>query len=424
MRATRSLNFAFLALVALVVLSGQAFSTTYAVGGCTSFGNFATIQQAVDGVPAGSIIKVCPGTYHEQVLITQPLTLQGIAYANSGLVLIVPPSGGLVGNTFDVDNVTNPIAAQILVQNTAGPVLISDLTVDGTGNAISGCAPDLQGILYQNASGTINHVAVRNQTLGSGLGGCQSGESIYVQSASGSTSVVSVLASSVHNYNKNGITGNDAGTTLTVTGNYVQGSGVVPTPGAAQNGIQLGFGAGGKVTNNNVIDNIYGDITVAASADILLYDTAENSGIVVSGNTAGNSQLPIVLFTDTASLGDGVTVSGNKIFGTSAFDAIDACTNGNTITKNLIFNSAQSGVHFDSTCAAGTTGNNNTATQNTILESACAGVLVDPSTSGNITSPPSDVFWTVPLQITSSTSTCTIPAAPASGKAHKFSPAK
>jgi len=288
--------------------------------------------------------------------------------------------------------------------------------LDGSGNGIGGCSPNLMGILFQNASGTLKHVAVRNETLSAGLEGCQSGQAIFVQSASGSTSTVLVESSSVHKYNKNGITGNDIGTTLTVTGNYVQGSGVVPLPGAAQNGIQMGFGATGKISGNTVIDNIYSDPTVAASADILLFDTATSSGITITGNTLGNSQLPIALFADDGS-GDGVSVTNNKIVGASTYDGIDICTNGNTVKTNTIFNSAESGVHLDASC--GSSGNNNTVSGNTILESACAGILADSGTTGNTTTP--NVYYTVPFQLTSSTSTCTIPGQARQSRANRGS---
>jgi hypothetical protein len=437
MQPTRSFTFSCLALVVLIALSGYAFSTTVAVGTCTTLVHFATIQLAVNSVPAGSIIKVCPGTYHEQVvIIDKNLTLEGIASPAGDAAVILPPATGLVANTADVDT-DNPIAAQLLVQN-AGPVSISNLTVDGTGNAITGCSPDLQGILFQNATGTVKHVAVRNQVPNGIPKGCQIGESIYVQTAAGHSSTVTVENSSVHNYNKNGITGNDAGTALTVTGNYVQGAGVVPSGGAAQNGIQLGFGATGTIKSNTVIDNIYGDPTVAASANILLYDTAENSGITVTSNRVGNSQLPIALITlgdDGANLGDGVTVTDNHIFGTSAYDAIDVCTNGNTVTGNTIFNSAESGVHLDASCGihfGGTTGNNNIATGNTIVESACAGILADTGTTGNTTTP--NTYFTVPFPVTSSAASCTIPPGPTGDTtlagptrtktARKFSPAR
>lgn len=408
-------------LVFLTAASINAFAVTNTtVGLCPGPGfHYTTIGAALLHTSVGGIVDVCPGTYPEQVVITQAVKLRGVVVSGTDAAVIVPPSGGLVANTTDVDS-GNPIAAQVLVQN-ASSVSIANLTVDGTGNGIAACSPDLQGILFQNASGTIDHVAVRNQTPAPADGGCQIGEGIYVQTAAGFSSALTVENSSVHNYNKNGITGNDPNTTLIATGNYVQGAGVVPVGGAAQNGIQLGFGATGRINGNTVIDNIYGDPTIAASADILLYDTAENTGITVDSNTVGNSQLAIALYTDFAygsgnsEYGDGVYVIGNRILGTSVYDAIDLCTNGNIVTGNTIFNSAESGIHLDASCGTyyngPATGNNNTVTGNMITESACAGILADPGTSSNNTT--SDTYFTVPFEITSSASSCTIPSAAA-----------
>ena len=420
MHITRRLALAGLTVLLLVALGGPAFSVTVAVGSCSTLVNFATIQQAIDASPGGTIIKICPGTYKEQPVITKSINLQGLAYAGTDRVIIAPPSAGVIANSIDISSGTaaTPIAAQIWVHDTAGPVLISNLTVDGSGNNLADCSTNLVGILYENASGTLNHVAVRNETLGAGLGGCQSGQGIYVQTASGNSSVVTVQNSSVHNYQKNGIVGREAGTNLTVLSNYVQGFGVVASGNAAQNGIELAFGATGKVSTNTVADNIYGDTTLADSSDILLYDTAQNSGIVVTGNMVGNSQLPIALVTDTAGVGDGVSVTTNKIYGTSTADAIDVCTNGNTIKTNTIMNSAQSGVHLDASCPSA--GNNNVATGNTFVEGYCAGILEDVATTGNTDTPNNS--YTVPFIIATSTSKCTIPAGPAAAVAKTTNP--
>jgi parallel beta-helix repeat protein len=308
------------------------------------------------------------------------------------------------------------VAAHVLVQGAPGLVSISNLTVDSIGNKYNN--DDLRGILYQDASGTLNHVAVRNVVPNDTPTGIQSGQGIMVETTSSGSATLTVQNSSVHNYNKNGIVARYAGATLIATGNYVQGNGVVASGLAAQNGIELAYnGAAGTIKNNTVIDNIYGDTNIATSSDILLYDSVENAEITVSGNVLGNSQETIALISATGGLGDGVTVTGNKIFGTSSFDAIDACNNNNTITGNTIFNTAQSGVHLDASC--GGTGNNNTVSGNTVLESACAGYLIDVATSGNGT--PAGTFYTVPFTITSTTGSCTIPAGPAR-KAHKVQP--
>ncbi len=211
------------------------------------------------------------------------------------------------------------VAAMVLVQNTAGPVSISNLTVDGTGNKFT--SDDLRGILLQDASGVVNHVAVRNIVPNDTPTGDQSGQGIMVETTSSSSASLTVENSAVHNYNKNGIVARYAGAKLTASGNYVQGNGVVASGLAAQNGIEIAFdGATGTIKNNTVIDNIYGDSNVATSSDILLYDAEENGGITVSGNILGNSQDTIGLYTDAApgTYGDGVTVSANKIYGTWA----------------------------------------------------------------------------------------------------------
>ncbi len=411
MHPARRLTFSCLALVLLAALSGQAFSSTVIVGTCMAGTQYATIQSAVSNVLAGSTIEVCPGNYPEQVTINKKLTLAGVPSGIQNAAVIMSPAGGMVANATDLD-AGNPIAAQILVQN-AKSVVIQNLTVDALGNGMSCSGTDLMGILFQNASGTVNHVAVRNQIPGDVLSPCQAGESVYVQTAPGRTSKVTFENSSVHNYNKNGVTGNDFGTNLLFVNNNVQGSGLAA--GAAQNGVQICCGAQGKVGSSMVFDNVYFDPTSYVGADVLLYDTAENSGIKVYSNTLGNSQLPIGLETDFAygpsAYGDGISVTTNHIVGVSVYDAIDVCTNGNTVTGNSITNAAESGVHLDAACGAyfggPATGNNTNASGNTVLESACAGILADPGTTGDNTS--SETFFTVPFTITSSTGSCTIP---------------
>jgi len=67
----------------------------------------------------------------------------------------------------------------LLVADTTG-VSVSGLIVDGANNGISHCAPDLIGISFQNASGQLDRMAVRNFKLGASLNGCQSGTGIFL----------------------------------------------------------------------------------------------------------------------------------------------------------------------------------------------------------------------------------------------------
>jgi hypothetical protein len=397
-------RFAMLLLAA--GLATPAFSaTTLEVGTCiTGLTQFSTIQSAVNAAPAGAVIDVCPGSYPEQVSINKMLTLKGVAdpSSNQDAAIIVSPAGGVVANAVSLST-GNPIAAQVLVISPATSVILSSLTVDGAGNDLPDCSVNLIGIYYQNASGSVTTSALRNQALAPALSGCQDGLGVFVQSGGAGTSTVTVQETSVHNYDKNGITGNELGTTLNAISNAVQGAGVVSPPGSAQNGIQIGFGAKGKATGNTVIDQVYGDITMASSVGVLLYDAAENSSIKVSSNNIHDTQTAVGIYTDSldpTEYGDGVTVQSNTIFETLNFDAIDVCTNNNTIQGNTIANTTESGVHLDASCSGSgnNTGNGNSVSGNIMLESACAGILEDTGTGNTVGT---NTFIDIPFTVVS-----------------------
>jgi hypothetical protein len=410
----------FLALVASMTQNTFAAVTHATVGLCAGAGtHYSKIQDAVNAVSSspGAVIGVCPNNYPEQVKITSSLTLQGLSVGNNDGVVILPPAAGVAVNTTDQ---RGDVAAIVLVQG-AGPVTISNLTVDGTGNKYT--SDDLRGILYQDASGTVNRVAVRNIVPNDTPTGDQSGQGIMVETTNTGSASLTVTACSVHNYNKNGIVGRYAGSSLTATGNYVQGYG--PTSVIAQNGIEIAFdGAYGIIKTNTVIDNYYispEPPNNATSSDILLYDAEKNASMMVNGNIVGNSNIPIALITDSPGVyGDGVYVQNNKVFGSAinltsaAVDGIDLCTSGNVATGNVIYNSAQSGIHLDTSCGVAVTGSQ--VHNNTFVESACAGILQDSGATGNTTAP--NTFYTVPLKVTSSTSSCTIPPGPSAARTH------
>jgi hypothetical protein len=399
MHPTRSFTLSCLALVVLIGLSGQAFATTVAVGLCAAPGTHYTTIQAAVNAPSATIVNVCPGTYPEQVIITKSLTLKGIASGTSDAAVVVPPATGLASNGSDIFG--NPVAAQIFVQGPAA-VTVSNLTVDGTGNNLAGCgAPTLEGIYFQNSSGTITRNAVRNQFQTDFVvyGGCQNGLAINVESLTALD--VTISDNSVRAYQKNGITATGAATgpssvgpAVTISGNYIVGLAATAMNwpgGAGENGVQVGFGASGTVSANTVNDNIwYADTSSQpgnAASGILVF---ASDGITVSGNSVGSAQFGIAADTDNVGYCSGPSLCGpadhtvitsNKVSGTQIFDAVDLCSSSNTVTSNTIYGSAQSGVHADDSCGSG---NGNSVTKNTINE-ACAGILLGTG-SGNTSS--------------------------------------
>ncbi len=343
---------------------------------------YTTIQSAVNAAPPGAVILVCPGTYPEEVRVSKPLTIRGIRVGNENLALINPPIA--LQNTTSLAS-GNPVAAIILVERTTN-VTLDNLTVDGAANLINlGCAPNLVGIFYRNASGKITNAAVRNIRLfPATLSGCQSGLGIFAQSGDEPGvrrgARLEVLNTSVHDYQKNGITGNDRGTELTAYGNAVTGFG--PTPAIAQNGIQIGFGAKGRIEANSVINHIYSLCTPSTcsftSSNILAF--ASGSGVRVLRNNLGKSQVNVYFSGDF----DGVVpldpitnglIEGNTIYDSDVFDGV-AIVNGNnnTVRSNSIFNSDEAAVWID--------GNNNRVNSNTFNE-APIGIFND-GTGNNI----------------------------------------
>jgi len=316
---------------------------------------FSTIQEAVDHASPGTVIRICPGTYPEQVSITKALSLQG----ESGVV--IEPSSV-------EDNAMDGLAPIIRVAG-ATDVHISDVIVDGTNSGPTACGPTFIGILYKNASGDVKSVAVRNVKLSTSLNGCQSGLAILIQSASGGMSVVDVADSSIHDYQKNGITADGSGTEVQIENNVVTGVGA--TTGAAQNGIQISSGAGGSISKNTVANHIWSPCVSVTSCEAIGIDILvfQSDSVSVEQNVAGISQTGIAIVANHA------TVIQNQVFNTLIFDGAALTGNDNNASYNSITHSAEAGVSIE--------GNNNLVRVNRINEAAF-GVLKAAGSTGNV----------------------------------------
>jgi hypothetical protein len=245
----------------------------------------------------------------------------------------------MLPNAIDVFS-GDSLAALILVQNTEN-VEIEGLIVDGTNNGITDCSPDLIGILYQNASGHIHHNAVRHLKLAGTLSGCQSGNGIIAQSGSGGSATVQITENSIKDYQKNGISGNETGTKVTINKNVVTGTG--PTTGAAQNGIQVGFGAQGRVTNNSLADNVWApcisvsDCT-ANGTGILIF---QSNGVDVEGNSVGTNQVGIAVE------GQNTRIGSNTAFNSLVLSSVAVIGDDNRVTDNQITHSSNTSILAD-----------------------------------------------------------------------------
>ena len=334
---------------------------------------FTTIQSAVDAASPGDEIHVCKGTYVEQVAIRKPLEIR----ADNGAVLMPSSMQANAASLFD----GVPIATALLVTETSG-VSISGLTVDGANSGISACAPDLIGISFLNASGSLEHVAVRNFKLTAALNGCQSGTGIFVQSGGGGVSGVEINQCTVHDFQKNGITADEKGTTAIIQRNVVTGLG--PTTGAAQNGVQIGFGANGSISNNTVTNNVWAPCTAVTACTTVATNilVTQSDGVEISSNKAGISQVNI--FVD----GSHSTIENNETFADVVFDGIRIEGDQSQVRGNHVRGSAEAGVFLS--------GNNNVVSNNVIQE-AGVGILKNTGSMGNIIA--ANHFFNTPVEV-------------------------
>jgi nitrous oxidase accessory protein NosD len=320
---------------------------------------FTTIQSAVTAATPGDVIRVCAGVYHEQVIIDKDLVIE----ADNGVV--VRPVG-MVANAIGPSG--DPIAAIIVAEN-ATNIQLQGFIVDGSSNEILECAPRLIGILYQDASGIVSHNEVRHMRLTSSLDGCQSGNAIEVESTASGHASVTITDNTVHTYQKNGITANESGTRVSINENTVTGVG--PTVGAAQNGIQIGFGAQGQITSNSIANNTYQPCMSTATcpanaAGILIF---QSDGIRMEHNTLAANQVGIFVAANNA------VVGSSTIFHSVALDGIALVGNGNTATGNDITNSDDAGVFVQ--------GNSNIVSNNEIT-GAAVGILKISGSTGTV----------------------------------------
>jgi len=288
--------------------------------------SFSRIQDAIDAATAGQKVTVCAGLYAESLVITTSLRLALMPGA------IVMPSN-LTQSTLSLVS-GNPLAGIVTVMN-ADDVDIEGLVADAGAAGITQCAPDLMGVIYQNSSGSIERSWIRNTQLSMRLNGCQSGNGIFVQSGNGGTSHITIAENRVDGYQKNGITANEVGTIAEISKNVVVGVG--PTTGAAQNGIQIGYGAQGKIEENLVASNIW---SPCVSPDECLYFSTgilieQSDNITISGNTVANNLVNIFLN------GDHIKVRDNHLFGSLVLDGVQIAGDDSDVEWNHVYDSAR-----------------------------------------------------------------------------------
>src|SRR5271155_281045 len=264
------------------------------------------IQTAINAASPGAVICVAAGVFPEQLAITKPLTLEGLGSGHSPTE--IQPTA-LVQNSADPDTSTPEFNIILVGGGTSSitGVSISNIVVDGSlaTSSFTGCADDYEGVLFLNAGGSITGSTVQNIYLSPSLAGCQPGDAIEVQTATGQSSSVTISNDQALNYNKNGITCNDARSNCTITQDTVSFYSAYAAF-IASNGIQVAYGAVGTVSDNTVSGNecdlasVCGPnlVTQTQSAGILTYQSGK--GTTVKGNTVSGNDIGIATVNDAA----------------------------------------------------------------------------------------------------------------------------
>jgi len=292
-------------IAALFVLAGlpaRSFAVTNAVvGRCKSGTQFTTIQAAVNAASVGSVVQVCPGSYPEQVVIQQALTLKAISAGNSSVVTITQPSGGVQANA--TSGIWGSLAAQLLIQG--ANVTVNGISIDGTSSTCS--SPNAWvGVLYQAAGGLLTNSTVANAPQ------CFKGISAFADATTNLT------------FSNNAITGCssecievDYATKTTITSN------TIVSTGSLANGIELLNLDGPATVSNNSLSGL---------GEALIFKNG--TGGIITGNTVVACALGISLTQVTQT-----RVQSNRIAepleGLRIIDA-PGVAGGNTVTKNTV----------------------------------------------------------------------------------------
>jgi len=286
----------------------------------------------VNAAPAWSTVLVCPGSYPEQVVISQPLILRGVLNGTAGAAIITVPAGGLSLNAPSLA-FGGMVAAQLLVQNTAG-VRVDHLIVDGSGSTCPAGANRTIGIEFYNvgdaswvnAAGFIANDVVRNEVDGCGLGAAIDSENSFI----------TISNNEVHDFDREGII--QSGGSDLIAGNTIQGGGqyaiallgghnsrVDDNKMFSQNGILLDGGTSAVTVNANIMGPFLG-------TGILLNQV---STITITNNEIDTSYLGIVLNGSS-----GNTVQYNTLVHTAQFGIVDQHSGGGSLINYNTVNEA------------------------------------------------------------------------------------
>jgi parallel beta helix pectate lyase-like protein len=302
---------------------------------------FTTIQSAVNAASAGARIRVCRGTYVEQVTIPS---------GRDGLLLFGSPDLAAVIKAPSV--MLEPKA--IVRVNGARNVTIRHFTITGPGSAP--CDTIRYGVRIDGGGSALiesNRITqIQNILLGCGS---EVGFGVGVlvgREFEGEVGTAEISHNLIDRYEKGGVVIDNAGSYGNVHHNQITGPGIQSA--VAPNGIQVSRGASGNVHHNVVTENSFSDFLFLTGTGILILDGAPNA-VTVGYNKVFLNDDGISLFTT-----DGALIEHNHSYDQRVFDGLYAFTDtrNNLFSHNHAEGNTEHDCHDDS-LGAGTAGTAN-----------------------------------------------------------------
>lgn len=295
---------------------------------------FNSIQAAVSA-STNKTIRVCAGTYTEQVSIDRQDTVMG----EGGATLKLPASPANSTSACDVAG-----EQDLVTLCGAGKVKISGLTLEGTWPTNS-CGGDQVDVLVAGGSSlTLEASKILHAGPEPANYGCGNGLGLMIgHKRNGQVGSAKIASVSIEGYEKNGITVDGPGSKATISGATIKGQ---PLVNVAQNGIQVSRGATVKVSGATIEGNECGagscgpnthgfagpeEWEEAEDATAILFYEAGKSSVKRSNLNGNDIGVYNLLEAGAKTTISGNTLKGNRFWGI-ALDEGAAKINSNTIS--------------------------------------------------------------------------------------------
>jgi len=294
---------------------------------------YTTIAAAMAVAQPGDEIRVCPGTYREQVVITMPVRVTGVSFGTARPVIRPPALPASRPSMLGSQSIT----AGILIDD--GFAKLTNLDVDLSDANVTTCSPLLAGVYLRNTSGEIDRINVANVRV-AGQPDCDSGVGIYLESGQTGEVLghpifdvarVYMRNTTTQGFQKAGVVANGPRTIVVVKGGSAFGDG--PSAHAVQAGYQFGYGAKAKVSDVAIRD-IKSTLPSKAAAGVLVYQT---NRVMLHALDVTACQEGVL------SIGDRTRVKKGSFVGLAA-DGIAFFGNANLAAGNFIDAASVSGV--------------------------------------------------------------------------------